>query len=268
LGSAVATLRVPVEGEFSETIDFSCNICGHENQRVPLIHVQNREFQSCRHCRSSLRMRSLIYRLSMELFGKALVLPEFPVDKAIEGIGMSDWAGYAMVLEQCFSYTNTYYHQPPRLDITNIPKAMVARADFLLSSDVFEHIPVFALNAAFRNSRLLLRDGGVFVFSVPYVKEGETQERFPSLHDYHIITTAGKSFLYNRTVEGNEEIFDKLVFHGGDGATLEMRMFAEPDLLRRLAAAGFRSVEVCVDHVPEFGILWPMDWAVPIVARA
>jgi len=38
--------------------------------------------------------------------------------------------------------------------------------------------------------------------------------------------------------------------------------------LRRLAAAGFSSVRVRADHVPEFGIMWPMDWAIPIVARA
>jgi len=23
----------------------------------------------------------------------------------------------------------------------------------------------------------------------------------------------------------------------------------------------------CTDHIPEFGILWPMDWAVPVAAR-
>ena len=49
--------------------------------------------------------------------------------------------------------------------------------------------------------------------------------------------------------------------------TLEMRVFAEPDLRRRLREAGFSSVEVRIDHVPEFGIMWPMDFHVPIVAR-
>ena len=79
--------------------------------------------------------------------------------------------------------------------------------------------------------------------------------------------TGAKRFLYNRTVDGQEEIFDDLIFHGGDGMTLEMRMFSEPDLRRRLAEAGFGSVRVYADQVPEFGILWPMDWAVPIAAR-
>ncbi|MBK7813058.1 MAG: hypothetical protein IPJ52_01480 [Rhodocyclaceae bacterium] len=269
LRSAVrARMAAPAAGEPEATVDFLCNVCGRDNHQVPLIQVQNREFQSCRHCRSSLRMRSLIYRLSKELFGRVLPLPEFPVSKEIVGIGMSDWEGYARSLEQCFAYTNTFYHQPPHLDITDVSEEMAGRADFLLSSDVFEHIPGFALGYAFKNARRLLRDKGCFLFTVPFVKTGGTREHFPRLYDFRIITTAGKRFLYNRTVEGDEEIFDNLVFHGGDGATLEMRMFSETDLLQRLTAAGFCSIEVCVDNVPEYGILWPMDWAVPIVARA
>ncbi len=269
LRSAVrARMAAPAAGEPEATVDFLCNVCGRDNHQVPLIQVQNREFQSCRHCRSSLRMRSLIYRLSKELFGRVLPLPEFPVSKEIVGIGMSDWEGYARSLEQCFAYTNTFYHQPPHLDITDVSEEMAGRADFLLSSDVFEHIPGFALGYAFKNARRLLRDKGCFLFTVPFVKTGGTREHFPRLHDFRIITTAGKRFLYNRTVEGDEEIFDNLVFHGGDGATLEMRMFSETDLLQRLTAAGFCSIGVCVDNVPEYGILWPMDWAVPIVARA
>jgi hypothetical protein len=74
----------------SKTLDFVCNVCGHQNLAVPLEQVQNREYQSCGHCKSSLRMRSVIHALSMELFGKSLVLPEFPDDKTVSGLGMSD----------------------------------------------------------------------------------------------------------------------------------------------------------------------------------
>ena len=249
------------------TVDFACNVCGQQNRAVPLGHVQNREYQSCGHCRSSLRMRSVIYALSMELFGKPLVLPEFPVDNAVSGLGMSDWEGYARGLEKKLAYTNTFYHAEPRLDITTVPEAATGKHRFLISSDVFEHIPVFALDGAFRNSRRLLRKDGVFIFTVPFTKTGETQEHFPRMHDFRIIETRGKRFLYNRTAEGEEEIFDDLIFHGGDGMTLEMRIFSEPDLRRRLAEAGFSSIRIYSDHFPEFGILWPMDWAVPIAAR-
>jgi hypothetical protein len=36
-----------------------------------------------------------MYRLSLELFDRALELPNFPVRKTVRGIGMSDWDGYA-----------------------------------------------------------------------------------------------------------------------------------------------------------------------------
>ena len=251
-----------------EVVDFVCNVCGHQNRSVPLEQVQNRECQSCASCRSSLRMRSVVYALAIELFAKPLTLPQFPLDKTIAGIGMSDWEGYARGLGEKFSYVNTYYHTEPRLDITRVPDEAIGRYRFLISSDVFEHIPVFGLDSAFRNARRILRDDGVFIFTVPFLKAAETQEHFPRLHDFRIIETGGKRFLYNRTADGEEEVFDQLVFHGGEGMTLEMRMFAETDLLARLAAAGFSSVRARADYVPEFGIMWPMDWAIPIVARA
>lgn len=37
--------------------------------------------------------------------------------------------------------------------------------------------------------------------------------------------------------------------------------------MRDLKEAGFSSVRIYADVVPKYGILWPMDWAVPIVAR-
>lgn len=213
-------------------------------------------------------MRSVIHTLSLSLFGKSIPIPAFPVDPTISGLGMSDWDGYALPLAQKLGYTNTYYHMEPRLDITAAPEAWIGKQRFLISSDVFEHIPGFALDDAFRNSRRLLQDGGVFIFTVPNTKEGETLEHFPRLHDFQIVDEEGRRVLHNTTVEGEKEVFDDLIFHGGDGMTLEMRLFSEPDLRRRLKAAGFSSVEIHAEHVPEYGILWPMDWAVPIAARA
>ena len=255
-------------GAAGPLVDFTCNVCGGRNVGVPLAHAENRECQSCRHCTASLRMRSLVYLLSMELFGRPMALPEFPVDKGIRGLGMSDWEGYARALAQKFDYTNTFYHQEPRLDIADIPEALAGRHRFLISSDVFEHIPPAALDAAFRNSRRLLRDDGFFLFTVPFAKQGETREHFPRLHEFRIVEADGKRVLCNRTADGEEEVYEDLVFHGGEGMTLEMRMFSEADLLRRLAAAGFSSARVHGEHHPEYGVLWPIDHSLPIVARA
>lgn len=212
-------------------------------------------------------MRSVIHALAIELFGRPMILPDFPADRTISGLGMSDWDGYASRLAGAVSYTNTFYHAEPRLDITAVPESMIGKYRFLISSDVFEHIPVRSLDSAFLNSRRLLRPDGLFLFTVPFTKEGNTVEHFPNMYDFRIIETAGKRFLYNRTQEGKEEIFDQLIFHGGDGMTLEMRIFSEPDLVRRLKNAGFSSIRIYSEQVPEYGIIWPMNWAVPVVAR-
>ena len=251
-----------------ERVDFLCNVCGRRNHGVPREQAENREFQSCAHCRSSLRMRSLMYALATELFGSPRVLPAFPIDKSIRGIGMSDWEGYALPLAAKLDYVNTFYHQEPRLDIANVPETEFGRYDFLISSDVFEHIPPRELDRAFANSRRLLRPGGAFIFTVPFAKEGDTREHFPRLNDFRIVEEGGRRVLRNRTVEGEEEVFDQLVFHGGEGMTLEMRMFSERDLLRRLAEAGFSRAAVRADHAPRLGISWPIDHSLPIVARA
>lgn len=247
--------------------DFTCNVCGRESRGVPRVQVQNREFQSCRHCASSLRMRSIVHALALALFGRSIPLPDFPADKRIAGLGMSDWEGYAVALAAKFSYVNTFYHREPRLDITAIPESMAGKHRFLISSDVFEHIPPEGLEAAFANSRRLLSDDGIFVFTVPFAKEGATREHFPRLHDFAIEERDGRRVLVNITASGERETFEDLVFHGGDGMTLEMRVFGEQDLRRRLAAAGYSKVQVGVPDELRFGIAWPIDHSLPIVAR-
>ncbi|HET6265959.1 MAG TPA: class I SAM-dependent methyltransferase [Usitatibacter sp.] len=253
-----------------ERVDFLCNVCGRRNFHVPREQVENRETQTCAGCHGNLRMRALMYALGVELFGSPRVLPAFPVDKRIRGVGLSDWEGYAERLEEKFDYINTFYHAEPRLDIAAIPEELVGQHDFVIATDVFEHIPPQALDRAFANLRRLLRAGGVLVFSVPFNKLGETHEHFPRLHDFRIVEEGGKRVLLNRTADGREERFENLNFHGGEGLTLEMRIFSEPDLLRRFTAAGFSSAAVRRDHAPHFGLMWPieLDHSLPMVARA
>lgn len=246
------------------TLNFRCNICGSES--AVLAATLGREIPSCGQCGSTVRMRGMIHALSTALFFRSLAIPDFPENKGLLGKGMSDWEGYAKPLAQKLGYTNTFYHKAPRLDITQIAPEDRNSVDFVLSTDVFEHVnpPV---SRAFENARAMLRNNGAFVFSVPYVLTGQTIEHFPGLFDYRIETRGTKKVLINRTREGKTEEFENLVFHGGEGETLETRLFSLPDLLNDLSRAGFADVKVMSDPCFEHGVYWPQPWSLPIIAR-
>lgn len=246
-----------------DTLSYRCNICGVNCETAPAL-IQ-REEPSCPSCRSTVRMRSVVHLLSLELFGKSLVLKDFPVRRDIAGLGMSDWDGYAVPLSKKLNYTNTYYHKEPKLDITSIEPAMEGTLDFLISSDVFEHVapPVYT---AFENARKLLKPTGVFIFTVPYDKEGKTKEHFPDLYKYEIIKKGETYQLINMTKAGIQQVYDNLFFHGGAGLTLEMRVCSERSLREEFAKAGFNEVKIHKESVPEFGIIWSHDYSLPMSA--
>lgn len=243
---------------------FRCNVCSTKNA-VPA-RALGRETASCSRCRSTVRMRGIVAALSRGLYGESRTLDEFAPDLRVRGIGMSDWVEYAGRLARIFDYRNTYYHQEPRLDITAIPPEMEGTLDFIISTDVFEHVcpPV---SRAFENSARLLKPGGILVFSVPYTKVGATVEHFPELHEFEVVVEQERHVLRNKTRDGRLQVFDNLVFHGGPGETLEMRVFSEAGLMAELRSAGFREIEIQVAPVFEHGIWWAQDWSLPILAR-
>jgi SAM-dependent methyltransferase len=202
----------------------------------------------------------------MELFGQSIALPDFPSKPAIRGWGMSD-GGYTSLLSQKIGYINTFYHREPRFDITTPLDPKVAGSlDFLISTEVFEHIAP-PVSPAFENARRLLKPNGVLIFTVPYTLKPETLEHFPDLYQYEIINPLReKPILKNITRDGREQIFDNLVFHGGPGTTLEMRVFSQNGLLAEFDKAGFK-VRFCSEPCWEFGIYWQQSWSLPIVAR-
>jgi SAM-dependent methyltransferase len=249
-----------------ETLAFECNVCG-EHCLVAKDQLQ-REVASCKACGSTPRARAIIRTLSLELFGQNLVLPDFPVSRGIRGLGMTDWEEYAVRLAEKFTYTNTYYHKKPKLDISNpeVPENFLQSSDFIISSEIFEHVIPPALRA-FQNTFKMLKPGGVLVFTVPYGTQTETIEHFPELYDFTIIEDNSSYRLKNVTRSGEAQEFHDLIFHGGPGSTLEMRVFAEAALLQHLAEAGFE--KIVVHRTPDLthGIWWPQPWAFPFSAR-
>jgi SAM-dependent methyltransferase len=170
-------------------------------------------------------------------------------------------------LAKKLGYTNTYFHTEPRLDIAAVPEQRAAEADFIIASDVFEHVaPPVA--RAFANARRLLKRGGVLIFSVPFSLDADTIEHFPDLYDYQLLETGGNWQLQNRTADGRVQVFTDLVFHGGPGTTLEMRLFSKAALEREFRAAGFARMRIADEACPGHGIVWPEPWSVPMVAYA
>ena len=247
------------------TLCFRFNICGGHCQ-IALDRLR-REEASCKGCGSSARMRAIVRVLSTQLFGENLLLGDFPARPDIRGLGMTDWKGYADRLAEKFSYRNTYYHQEPRLDISavEIPAHLLSN-DFVISSEVFEHV-VPPVSRAFENVWKMLKPGGLFILTVPYANKKDTIEHFPELYDFTVVVDHEALVLRNKTREGVVQEFRNLVFHGGPGTTLEMRVFGEEDLLQHLRDAGFEETKVY--RTPDFlhGVWWPEPWSLPISAR-
>lgn len=247
------------------TLSFRCNIC--DALSSTRISTLDREGASCQNCLSSVRLRAIIQILSLELFGRSLTISEFPERRDLAGLGISDWEVYAERLEGKFNYQNTYYHREPKLDLRQRDPSLEGKFDFLIATDVFEHIAA-PISIAFENARRLLKPDGLFVFSAPYGKEGtETQEHFTGLNDYEVIELDGKQVLRNVTIDGAEQIYDQLIFHGGIGSTLEMRLFSETSLLREFKQAGFSRIKIYKEADFDHGIYWQVDWSLPLSAR-
>ena len=250
----------------ADTVSFVCNIC-ESRCTLPMAMLQ-RETGSCTRCGSTVRARSMVHHLSTALFGASLPIRRFPRRaRHLTGLGMTDADVYAKPLATRLRYRNTFLHTAPALDIRNLDERLVGTCDFVLSSDVLEHVDPPVVDA-FVNLRRLLKPGGVLVLTVPFAMEGETQEHFPDLFDYRVEPDGEDYVLVNRTRDGTVQRFSNLVFHGGPGNTLEMRLFSKPGLERLLAAAGFVDVTFHDDSFLAHGIHWGKPWSVPITARA
>jgi SAM-dependent methyltransferase len=225
-----------------------------------------REVPSCASCRSTVRTRAIAAMLARELFGFDLALPDFPVLKGIRGVGISDSFDYSGRLAARFDYRNTEYDRAPQLDIVHPDPRECGVYDFIVCSEVLEHV-VAPVETAFSNLSRLLAPAGVLLMTVPYKPEGSTIEHFGPMQDFAVTQLAGKPVLVRPTPAGGYEVFDNLVFHGGSGSTLEMRVFSEQDLRAIILGAGFSSLEIYSGDVPAFGVLHNESWSLPMAAR-
>lgn len=238
----------------TENVDFECNICGTRNIQNP--NHFHREKRDCKQCGSTPRFRGTIFALSMSLFGKNIILTDFPVNKNIKGVGMSEWQGYADILAEKFDFQNTFYHMPPKLDITSSDWENFTNCDFVMCMEVMEHIPTPFEHVPINIHRMLKADG-VLIFSTPFTDRTETKEHFPGLGAFVTVEIEHKWVVLSKDSAGYR-VYDKDVcFHGGPGTVLEMRVFSRAAVLNLLTNANF-SVQIHDLAVPEVGYLWPI----------
>lgn len=241
-------------------IQFRCSVCGA--QVAAPSRALAREHPSCESCGSTVRFRAIATHLLNALGLGVHALVDLPPRKDIVGLGLSDWPGYARLLAEKFTYENTYFHKAPQLNVCAPPPARRGTCDFLIASDVFEHV-MPPVSSAFSGAAALLRPGGVLVLTVPFAPNAATVEHYPGARSY----TAGRD---GRVwIEHSAGRFQAPlpVFHGGPGATLEMRVFGSRDLQRELELAGFDDIVFHSEAHLEAGILHRDLSSLPITAR-
>jgi hypothetical protein len=255
---------------------FTCNLCGTRNL-FQSAHFENPELPSCQACESNVRFRWLIDRIAREV----------PSGKSTKGIGLTDPPPVAAILAERFTYLNT---QMETLDIRRDPSPL-GDLDFLIASEVFEHVEPPVMDA-FNNVAKMLRPSGVFLLTVPWVYEGDGLQVIPELNDWKLAREGNgwavidkASHYSNMSFDGSPgpslgytrehfpqwpvdlAAFENLVYHGGPGFALEMRLFTRGGVEQNLHAAGFTVVEFDSRENRDIGIVFPYPWSHPIVAR-
>jgi SAM-dependent methyltransferase len=227
-------------------IHWTCNLCGHDSQNG--IEYFHREMGLCSNCGSNVRFRAIWYLLKKYVFQINIDKPE-----KIVGIGLSDADLYANKLSKMLSYKNTYFHQKPFLDITDSwSAAKYTDLDFVICSDVLEHVDAPVANA-FKNLSRMVKESGYLIFSVPYVTDAisqQTIEHFVQHKESRVAFEDGREYL----ITDKDIAYANLCWHGGPGSVLERRVFAEAAVRQHLAENGFVIQEVG-DGIAEQGII-------------
>lgn len=249
-------------------IRYTCNVCGSRN--ICSVEELSRESGFCETCGSFVRVRALTHLASLALHGVSVPVPQWPIRFDIRGIGVSDWPGFKRAYNAKLSYTLTQFDPDVRqldsfLDITKPPPELLSSADFVICSEVLEHVPP-PVAAGFSGLFEILKPGGTLILTVPYTFDA-TVEHFPNLHRWHLSKRGGGRILVNLTSDGALEEFSDLSFHGGGDAVLEMRLFGLNDILRMLENAGFINSQVIEYDELRWGVRIGAPYSRPITAQ-
>lgn len=212
-----------------------CALCGTKNTPG----IPEREGMKCRNCGATWRVRATALAVVQNLTGRTEPLASVLPNMSFRGIGISDHYVLAGFLSSKFDYTNSFLHRFPQVDICDPPQGLVGSLNFVICSDVLEHVPPPA-DAALRGLRSILQDAGGFtVITVPVNGREETDEFYPEITSWEELDNGTVKWVDK---QGAKRIDLSPEYHGGEGRTIAFRTWSETDLVARLRGAGFSDV--------------------------
>ena len=241
-----------------------CVICGKRNEWS----APSREGMICDGCGLTWRNRAVVLAVLRSQGYVGVSLADFRGDYSIVGIGSSEVPALDARLTEKFWFTNSHYHTAPRLDLCAPDAQWKGLANFMICSEVLEHVPPPA-DVALAGLCEVLKDGGTAIITVPYTRgwdmarehevrhdllvdtneTNETSEYYPDLVSYRLDGNVLTWF----DSQGREFVDESPEFHGGAAPALTFRKWTIADLERRLLLSGFSTVKQ-MEFDPVFGV--------------
>ncbi len=173
-------LDFPIQADHLEKYPkFFCLICGQDSQLVINNPDNLREDCLCQYCYSTNRQRQMAYLFLQSIFGYPSINESInnlsDIDQNIHNTESSGALHQYLKINcqnySCSEYFGSQYQSGEMVngvmhqDLMNISFSANS-LDYLLSSDVFEHIP--DPYQAFKEIHRVLRPGGKHIFTVPF----------------------------------------------------------------------------------------------------
>jgi hypothetical protein len=208
-----------------------CSICGYRSMAKPN-YIEDVACKICKcTCRAQIICRSVLTGLGYPTDSN---IQRIEKDLSRVGLGISDDSMIAGALSPLFTYTNSYLHRFPIVDLCSPPPESIGYFEFISCSDVLEHTPPPRM-APLAGLFQMLKPGGFAVISVPIRRGFEFKEFYANLNHWFIENDC----LYWTDSDGQKHTDHKPEFHGGEGLTLAFRQWTEVKLVDDLRAVGF-----------------------------
>ena len=196
-----------------------------------------REASNCRSCGSTWRARSVTLNLLAGLGYPIVRFDSIKSDWSRIGLGISDDINVASRVATKFFYSNSYYDVFPLLDIRKVPSVAKRAFEFVICSDVLEHIDT-GLDFAVEGIASMLKPNGFAVISVPILVDQANLEFYPNLSTFEILNGE----VHWTDTNGEKMVDTNPEFHGGRGQNLAFRQFTDDSITSTLLNNGFSKI--------------------------